>query len=105
MPKGSRSSSFNISSVCADSLLCLVGEGGKLFINPTSRLAVKATCSTKGKENKKEGEIVSGTKIIWNQVSCTNLGKESYSFVWINNFLCLKLYIEFYILTSLLLSN
>ena len=34
--------------MCADSLLCLVGEGGKLFINPTSRLAVKATCSTKG---------------------------------------------------------
>ena len=32
---------------CADSLLCLVGEGGKLFINPSSRLAVKATCSTK----------------------------------------------------------
>ena len=35
-------------SECADSLLCLVGEGGKLFINPTSRLAVKATCSEKG---------------------------------------------------------
>ena len=34
--------------VCADSLLCLVGEGGKLYINPSSRLAVKATCSTKG---------------------------------------------------------
>ena len=35
-------------SECADQLLCLVGEGGKLFINPSSRLAVKATCSTKG---------------------------------------------------------
>ena len=33
---------------CADPLLCLVGEGGKLFINPSSRLAVKALCSTKG---------------------------------------------------------
>ena len=33
---------------CADPLLCLVGEGGKLFINPTSRLAVRAQCSTKG---------------------------------------------------------
>ena len=33
---------------CADQLLCLVGEGGKLFINPTSRLAVKAQCSTQG---------------------------------------------------------
>ena len=32
---------------CADPLLCLVGEGGKLFINPTSRLAVRAQCSTK----------------------------------------------------------
>ena len=36
---------------CADPLLCLVGEGGKLFINPTSRLAVKAQCSTKGKSD------------------------------------------------------
>ena len=33
---------------CADPLLCLVGDGGKLFINPTSRLGVKALCSTKG---------------------------------------------------------
>ena len=33
---------------CADPLLCLIGEGGKLFINPTSRLAVQAQCSTKG---------------------------------------------------------
>ena len=33
---------------CADPLLCLVGEGGKLFINPSSRLAVRAQCSTKG---------------------------------------------------------
>ena len=33
---------------CADPLLCLVGEGGKLFINPTSRLAVKAECSVRG---------------------------------------------------------
>ena len=33
---------------CADPLLCLVGEGGKLFINPSSRLGVRALCSTKG---------------------------------------------------------
>ena len=33
---------------CADPLLCLVGEGGRLFINPTSRLAVKAQCTVKG---------------------------------------------------------
>ena len=33
---------------CADPLLCLVGEGGKLFINPTSRLAVKAECNIRG---------------------------------------------------------
>ena len=33
---------------CADPLLCLVGEGGKLFINPTSRLAVKAECNVRG---------------------------------------------------------
>ena len=33
---------------CADPLLCLVGEGGKLFINPSSRLGVNALCSTKG---------------------------------------------------------
>lgn len=37
-----------IIAVCADSLLCLIGEGGKIFINPSSRLAVKATCSLKG---------------------------------------------------------
>ena len=51
---------------CADPMLCLVGEGGKLFINPSSRqsaykvllfkishhrLAVKALCSTKGGSN------------------------------------------------------
>lgn len=29
-------------------MLCLIGEGGKIFINPSSRLAVKATCSLKG---------------------------------------------------------
>ena len=33
---------------CADPLLCLVGEGGRLFINPSSRLGLKAICSTKG---------------------------------------------------------
>ena len=31
---------------CADPLLCLVGEGGKLFINPSSWLALRAGCST-----------------------------------------------------------
>ena len=53
---------------CADPMLCLVGEGGKLFINPSSRhlerhlvshisqlfllrLAVKALCSPKGGSN------------------------------------------------------
>ena len=44
---------------CADQLLCLVGEGGKLFINPSSRLAVKATCSTKG------GSDCSGLEYQW----------------------------------------
>ena len=46
-------------SECADQLLCLVGEGGKLFINPSSRLAVKATCSTKG------GSDCSGLEYQW----------------------------------------
>ena len=31
---------------CADPLLCLVGEGGKLFINPSSWLALRAGCTT-----------------------------------------------------------
>ena len=46
-------------SECADQLLCLVREGGKLFINPSSRLAVKATCSTKG------GSDCSGLEYQW----------------------------------------
>ena len=48
-----------LSPECADQLLCLVGEGGKLFINPSSRLAVKATCSTKG------GSDCSGLEYQW----------------------------------------
>ena len=32
---------------CADKLLCPIGDGGNLFINPTSRLALKGLCIEK----------------------------------------------------------
>ena len=47
---------------CADPLLCLVGEGGKLFINPTSRLAVKAECNVRGNSDCSSLSVRTGAK-------------------------------------------